>query len=165
MLGNSRFFEKPPMKPSKTSILFFSGIVWNSANISYILSSLKIHSLNIIFVNDLQESASGMVPSSSFSESEGWLFPVNTIYKQDGQYYLDLVAVNITPSGYSTLKPERLGSVYVKSSSIDTPRFLLIENYSKMMSKDKPVVNILPWKSEGGVKKLIGTWNCEFRSA
>jgi hypothetical protein len=118
----------------------------NEALISSISIKAKLGDTNadLSFVNDLQESSSEMVPSRSFAKSGEWLFPVNTIYKEEGQYYLELVAVNTSPGGFSSIAPVKLGSIFVKSSSVGIPKAIIVKEYTKMMSKQKPVIDILP---------------------
>lgn len=118
----------------------------NEAFISSISIKAKLGNTGekLEFVDNLHQPALGVTLSDTFADNGEWLFPVNTIYQKDGQYYLDFVAVNTSTSGFSALTPVRLGTVFIKSSLVDTPDFTLVAEDTKMMSKNKPVINILP---------------------
>lgn len=96
------------------------------------------------FVNERQEPFRKVVPAEKIADDGKWLFPVNTIYEEDGQNYVEFVAVTTDISGYSTLTPMKLGTIYVKTSSVNFPVVEVLKEYTKLMSKVKPVVNILP---------------------
>jgi hypothetical protein len=99
---------------------------------------------NLEFVDGLQKTTSKMVVSENLLKSGEWSFPVNTAYEENGRYYLEFAAVNITPEGFSTIIPVKLGTLFIKTSAVEAPEISLVSGYTKMMSKNKPVIDILP---------------------
>lgn len=96
------------------------------------------------FVNEKQENIDSVYIPKEVSGGDEWLIPVNSIYQEDGKYFLELVAVNTKIEGFSSLIPFKLGSIYIKTSSLNKPTIKIVKDYTKIMSKEKPVVNILP---------------------
>ncbi|MBN1168901.1 hypothetical protein JXA63_03335 [Candidatus Woesebacteria bacterium] len=96
------------------------------------------------FVNNLSKPVEGIVIDDTIEKTGDWTFPLNKIFKKDGQYYLEFIAVNTAGSGFSSLVPVRIGTIFIESSVVEAPKITIVSKYTKMMSKGKPVIDILP---------------------
>lgn len=130
----------------KVSLSFHTGVdEGNSEIVSYLGFRLEVPLEGglVLLTNESGAQADEINVTEEFSDEDTWAVPVNKIYADENNLYVDFALVNLTKEGFKSHELVKFADFYVQKGVVPVEIELNVnKDFSFMYTKDRPVVNI-----------------------